>query len=72
MMNVDSCNIEVAKYICNVKYADWLKSFDTAEGQFANKEKYGIMKLASYENAVISDAKLSWEALNPEHLKSRD
>ena len=30
------------------------------------------MKLASYENAVISDAKLSWEALNPEHLKSRD
>ena len=71
-MNVDSCNIEVAKYICNVKYADWLKSLDTAEGQFANKEKYGIMKLASYEDAVISDAKLSWEALNPEHLKSRD
>ena len=42
-MNVDSCNIEVAKYICNVKYADWLKSLDTAEGQFANKEKYGII-----------------------------
>ena len=35
---------KLVKIPADVKYADWLKSLDTAENQFANSEKYGIMK----------------------------
>lgn len=63
---------KLVKIPANVKYADWLKSLDSAENRFANNEKYGIMKLPNYENAVIPDAKLSGYALNHEHPKGRD
>lgn len=56
---------KLVKIPANVKYADWLKSLDMAENQFANSGKYGIMISGT-------NTKQGGAGMNVEQAKKRD